>query len=1313
MCRVDSLVLTECSFQFRFLVQTQQLFNEYSISEQHAKNISSYEQYMLRIQETTKGHLKWVYRTATFGAEKTWAGLYPINGNPQYEADIYREFLVESSLMDIDVTRSTDGCFCILKLHDYLCAYPEQWRFATELLGPQYGSKMDIWLEYLVKTRYKHNLWVWKTAVESFKLRDLKSGEIREVNMVCPTYELGDASLLWLAISNLENMISLFETNADLGTSTDPATVSAVKRLREGFERHRSILDPKVISMNIQRTFVVSKAELSLMGEGREQDMPAGARTEKLGLPTSPVFRPLDKTALVEKKLLADAGSRSKPTSDQSESFVAFRRAVNETGFYFEYTDFASFEAARLKLFEKSDSRMKDPWQATLRLQRENDSSEFSKTRSCALALAAARSGFTLAAGDEESNEYLLRLSASLNEAGAFIDDLEPDDLGELFSLATTIETLSLIMGNLFKECADLKLKTHVELLDKKLEIPPGNAVSLSSKPKLQHRKTMNTFRGRLNPSSKINLSNIVDDKNFLPDWMYCYPDFMHSRALRVDIENEIQTWNPGDPLRAAVVRWQSRKSFDDDADNLSKYLPTIVDSGQKVGGKLLIGNGRAHGRHIEVSSMTTSKELWTYLLKPRTEEKAKKRLIETVDQNLDCSFICWLAAPRSEKAYLLEFFRRHDAAENYFTETAHQFGNLWQTEFHFSFFQLVGDPESAQGDLSWKSRVRELPNLSMDRSQKFSLGAISFRFVGDIRDRFWTCHFAAKTLKEGFRGLIGDKPTWPSSKATQFIEENWDQRKILELSFVEKATQEMRTSITDILTLMSDELENNDIRDPRNESFELIYSRSNLYMRASEVLRDMLQHQKSAITTIVEWENRDENRGVRTRWSLKDEKRFGEKFRDLTRQCRMNLNQLRVQQASIEEQLRFAEHRHTDLISYMQLREARMSARSAEDVRLFTYVTIFFLPLSFSSSLFSMQGSPSTSTITIMTQVTVVALVVTILVLANMKLLDRNWEFWMNKVNANARNKMKASNHTWPIQWNDVSKDLEEVAQRQLAQSEHESHLPSESKWWYFWFWASYLIVEIPAARVSSAIAAWNNRQSDFVTPWLLFSRLFLGLVFAPTCLFIFLIQFVINALLDVARLLWFVVRWWRLKLFPSARGRTRRATTIGVGDSWEVEFRSSTNDSSEIFVTPSGYEANKKNLFRRLNKPPRPIHELIKVWEAVPEDTIDRGIDLGETDSDAESNGTSEATKRDSNSYMTTSPRNGSVRSAEAPLTEEIVGKSSTLGKTETQNGNAHIVSEGTEPPNTAKSQTQGTRGDWKSWLPSHRSRRSSAAA
>ena len=286
-----------------------------------------------------------------------------------------------------------------------------------------------------------------------------------------------------------------------------------------------------------------------------------------------------------------------------------------------------------------------------------------------------------------------------------------------------------------------------------------------------------------------------------------------------------------------------------------------------------------------------------------------------------------------------------------------------------------------------------------------------------------------------------------------------------------------MGQSIDQILSAFQEELAVPNTHDRVSESFESIYDLSSLhfYLEAREVLRDVLCQLDLSITTIEEWERRDELRGLQSRWPLENEERYGEKVRYHTWRCKTLLQKLRVQQSRLGEQQRSAEQWHGNLVGYMQLQEARISTRSAEDVRLFTYVTIVFLPLSFSSSLFSMQGKPSSQTVSTMATTTVVALAITFFVLAHLKLLGRHWTLWASKITAKTRKEMAATKH-WPsLRWGKISRELNRTARRRLVETDSGNCSQAESKWWYFLFWL-FSVSNVPRNYYLHCFGIWRT---------------------------------------------------------------------------------------------------------------------------------------------------------------------------------------------------------------------------------------------
>lgn len=65
------------------------------------------------------------------------------------------------------------------------------------------------------------------------------------------------------------------------------------------------------------------------------------------------------------------------------------------------------------------------------------------------------------------------------------------------------------------------------------------------------------------------------------------------------------------------------------------------------------------------------------------------------------------------------------------------------------------------------------------------------------------------------------------------------------------------------------------------------------------------------------------------------------------------------------------------------------LELRGADDIRLFTYVTVVFLPVGFATGIFSMSDTPSSHTLIRMIITAVVALLVTVIALTYAKTLD------------------------------------------------------------------------------------------------------------------------------------------------------------------------------------------------------------------------------------------------------------------------------------------------------------------------------------
>lgn len=699
---------------------------------------------------------------------------------------------------------------------------------------------------------------------------------------------------------------------------------------------------------------------------------------------------------------------------------------------------------------------------------------------------------------------------------------------------------------------------------------------------------------------------------------MYHHPTYLHEQPLKIDFEQAFKDIDGFNGLKTAVDRWKTSKEFSKSREPVI-FLPHVADSGTKKHA----GNGAdLVQRRMDVEWYGTAADLYDHLIRPRTFDHAKKRLVELASHDQETALICWLTAPEQEKPLFLEFLRRHGSSESFFGERVDWKGNIWETELHLGFYQLIPEEKNKwfrppHLDYHSQLRTRKMPSLSQAPSiSEITPCSTSLRFVGDLRDRSWTCHFLSSAARnDGFTGILDEFTDAKSFENTldEFYRVKIGQRKVLEMTYVERVLAEMAQSCEGILAGLQRELDVPETRDPQSESYEFIDSYSRLHSKAGEILRDVFRQLEVTVRTIEDWEKREDNRDPPSRWSEKDETRHGEQLRNLGRKCKIGTQLLRRYKDRLEEHQKLAEQRHNNLINYMSLQAARTSSQSAEDVRLFTYVTIIFLPLSFSSSLFSMQDAPASNVVSVMVPTTVIALAVTIFVLANMKSLDRNFNFLVYRINASARRKMQRSKHSWGFSWNRISGELEESAQLQLK-PENDKHLPAQSKWWYFLFWISHAL-KLPRLYVVEAFHTWGNRKKTPVNFLDFLLRVLLSVLLTPACIFIFAAQLVIVTTIDIIELLWKAfIRLKRTMFQPPAsetspkkgfkkllkRSRLdQEAVAEVIANDEDQDPVGSQRRLSELSVEapkkPGKFDSTFLVLSRWLQTPPRPIREFI----------------------------------------------------------------------------------------------------------------------
>ncbi|KAL8998808.1 MAG: hypothetical protein Q9188_006028 [Gyalolechia gomerana] len=222
------------------------------------------------------------------------------------------------------------------------------------------------------------------------------------------------------------------------------------------------------------------------------------------------------------------------------------------------------------------------------------------------------------------------------------------------------------------------------------------------------------------------------------------------------------------------------------------------------------------------------------------------------------------------------------------------------------------------------------------------------------------------------------------------------------------------------------------------------------------------------------------------------------------------------------------------------------------------------------------MQGPPSGSTISVMAQTTVATLVLTVVSLLNIRVLNRNWQFWLYRLNTNARRKMKATEHAWGFSWPKKSKELEDAARLRLTKPDNENYLPAESKWWYFLFWLSYML-KLPRQYIFEGVQIWLRHRTQPVNHGYPIVRVLLSLAFVPIPIVIFLLQLLIITIRDSLELMVKMTRWLMRQM--SIMEETAKVHSVST-------------DSSAV-----------ETLHEWLRSPPRPIQAYARKWDVTPQ--------------------------------------------------------------------------------------------------------------
>ncbi|KAL7898110.1 hypothetical protein HDV64DRAFT_250975 [Trichoderma sp. TUCIM 5745] len=540
---------------------------------------------------------------------------------------------------------------------------------------------------------------------------------------------------------------------------------------------------------------------------------------------------------------------------------------------------------------------------------------------------------------------------------------------------------------------------------------PTEVSVTQQSQPSTTSQTTSKTEKKKTFMMNKnIPFDNIVDTRNiveYTDEWMYNQPEFFGRKCpdLAFSVENF--------PATEEKVSPTGNFSAADEKDNHVQVMLNIAGtqaqpSDDNVEGYLIdVPKSKSLWEKKEytteknptISEVKFSKdfEMYVPLERERLSVEAKKRLFHFYRPNARTALICYLTS--SEKDEISTFFQRHALYEKYFFDEITPILNTWKTELHLSFYRITdnGNFSRASG-ISPPDEIEFPHHYQQNRSKWISRAAMSFRFDGDAFDRYWTCHFFEYEPQRR-ASLAVPELAKPINSAKR---DPWKQRQVLELLLFDEILEEMLKGTQNILEGVKHEgLKNpmnqspsaqtvsltSPLSDPldlfREVNGDVFDSTTQIWRKLHHILQVVEDDLRKNLTTIEHWKNRQANRGPnRPRWTLKDERGYRSAISKLLASNNQKIIKLERCSADIESFKMLLSKR-------LEITREDLDLRRANDLRLFTYVTVVFLPISFATGVFSMSDAPTAGLVGSMVTTATVALLVTVVVLFSAKTLE------------------------------------------------------------------------------------------------------------------------------------------------------------------------------------------------------------------------------------------------------------------------------------------------------------------------------------
>lgn len=287
---------------------------------------------------------------------------------------------------------------------------------------------------------------------------------------------------------------------------------------------------------------------------------------------------------------------------------------------------------------------------------------------------------------------------------------------------------------------------------------------------------------------------------------------------------------------------------------------------------------------------------------------------------------------------------------------------------------------EEARSDAVCDRHQRAFPQIFKTSKRAFLRKAsLSYRFVGDMDDKFWTgyllTHLPADSevfRRSDYYGFSDVQEWFHGDRRT-------DQRKVLEPFLVEKMVAVLFQSTDEILKAIDDWLnpeidvseDGKALNDPKvskadDRFVDVQYNRSAVCLDLDATLRILRRLSKANVDSLGQWAKREQTRTFQPRWSEKDEFKYRElidfqkrraehqisRVNDQYRQIQNSIEQVRTHRQEVTRRrttvASYNSANTLQLINNINLAESRTAAHESENIRIFTYATVIFYPLSF-----------------------------------------------------------------------------------------------------------------------------------------------------------------------------------------------------------------------------------------------------------------------------------------------------------------------------------------------------------------------------